>query len=161
GYRNYIATGSRFSSIGGGWVNAISGLYSAIPGGDSLLLGSNSFGMNVPSANNAHAITDLSAQPNTAYFGNMDLWLGNHVNTARVMRYDPNGISPNITGGYSGNSIAGGGSGNIIAGGGASAFTNQITTGSYATISGGYSNRVSGTYSTIGGGYFDTVTGNY
>ena len=87
GFYNYIATGSRFSSIGGGWMNSIAGSYSSIPGGDSLKLGGRSFGVNVPGSAAIPSIIDLSTLTNLAYLGNMDLWLGNTDNTARAIRF--------------------------------------------------------------------------
>ncbi|MBC7242100.1 MAG: hypothetical protein H5T60_06615 [Anaerolineae bacterium] len=94
-----------------------------------------------------------------------------------------NATSPNIIGGYSGNSVTGGVVGAAIGGGGASGNTNRVTDNygtvgggqnnqagdgggttddaSYATIGGGSRNSASSTYATIGGGYRNTASGNY
>jgi hypothetical protein len=58
------------SVISGGWTNVIDGDYSAIPGGLSLTIGNNSFGFN-GFANPVNIV----ASPNTAYFGDVDVWL--------------------------------------------------------------------------------------
>ena len=103
------------------------------------------------------------------------------VNGARVMRYEPNATSPNITGGYFGNvagitdgffgikygaTVAGGGALNNVntaafffstVGGG----SNNTALDSYSTVSGGASNTASGPSSTVSGGYLNTASGTY
>jgi len=69
------------SAIGGGAQNLIAGNYSAIPGGRNLKLGGYSLGFNAGSS------TDISGQTNTAYLGNVNLWLGNVDSTARALRF--------------------------------------------------------------------------
>ncbi len=72
-----------------------------------------------------------------------------------------NGTSPNIIGGYSGNTIGGGVNGATISGGGANGTINQISANN-ATIGGGVFNSASGVGATIGGGGDDgnAPTGN-
>jgi trimeric autotransporter adhesin len=88
------------------------------------------------------------------------------VNNTRVMRYEPNVTSPNIIGGYSGNSITAGVVGGTIGGGGLASSTN-IVTDDYGTVAGGRDNQAgdgAGTtadrlYSTVGGGFSNTASG--
>jgi hypothetical protein len=68
-----------------------------------------------------------------------------------------NGTSPNLIGGYSGNSVGFGVVGATIGGGGNSGLLNQVT-GDYATIGGGYGNEASGYAATVGGGYLNAAT---
>jgi len=71
-----------------------------------------------------------------------------------------NTTSPNLIGGYSGNSITAGVVGGTIGGGGVSTCTNRVTD-DYGTVGGGYGNRAGdnagGTsdapHATVGGGY--------
>ena len=105
------------------------------------------------------------------------------VNNTQALRIDPNSVSPNIIGGYSGNSIASSVVGAIISGGGKTAGSNQVTDNygvvgggagnragnnsgttsdaSYATVGGGYVNIASGQYSMVGGGQSNVASGNH
>ena len=67
------------------------------------------------------------------------------------LRSELNTESPNIIGGYSGNSVADGVRGATISGGGMERFTNRVS-GSFGTVGGGVNNVVSGFYATIAGG---------
>jgi len=77
-----------------------------------------------------------------------------------------NATSPNLIGGYSGNSVTSGVVGATIGGGGASGNTNRVTD-NYGTVGGGQNNQAGdggGTtdnaiYATIGGGYNNTASG--
>ncbi len=81
------AVTGNYSSIGNGQSNTISGAHSVIPGGRNLTLGATSFGYNA-----SPAALDLSAQSSIAYFGDVDIWLGNNQSTARALRfYEPTG----------------------------------------------------------------------
>ncbi len=84
---------AKYSAIGGGQASSISGDHSVIPGGDSLALGGSSFGVNVPGTSALPNVLDLSSFSNLAYFGNMDVWLGNTDNTARALRFYAPGTS--------------------------------------------------------------------
>lgn len=90
--------------------------------------------------------------------------------------------SPNLIGGYSGNSVTAGVYGATIGGGGESGNTNRVTDNYgtvgggrnnqagdnagttsdrwYATVGGGHNNTASNTYATVGGGYGNTASGN-
>ncbi len=72
------------------------------------------------------------------------------VNSQRVIRYEPDAISPNIIGGYNGNSVSAGVEGAFIGGGGRSGDIN-IVTANYGSVIGGYGNTASGDYSTAMG----------
>lgn len=90
------------------------------------------------------------------------------VNNARVFRFEPNGASPNLIGGFSGNWVTAGAYGATIAGGGNNGFLNRVTD-VFGTVSGGHNNQAgdnSGTtddkpYSTIGGGAYNTASNWY
>jgi hypothetical protein len=77
-----------------------------------------------------------------------------------------NATSPNLIGGYSGNSVAAGVYGAAIGGGGKSGETNRVTD-IYGTVGGGGGNRVGNnnadlsdaTYATVGGGRENTASG--
>jgi len=106
--------------------------------------------------------------PGTNYLGTSDnVALELRVNGARALRLEPNATSPNLIGGYSGNSVTDGVYGATIGGGGNAASTcgagdepcwNSIS-GGYGTVGGGYSNTVSGLNATVGGGYRNTASG--
>jgi len=95
------------------------------------------------------------------------------VNNARVMRYEPNAISPNVIGGSPANNAAAGVRGATIAGGGVPSgdtdpdYTNEgpnRVIGHYGTIGGGYANLAGGSFrdfATIGGGSENTAGGSW
>jgi len=76
--------------------------------------------------------------------------------TGRVMRYEPNGTSANLIGGYNANSVGATTVGATIGGGGASGSTNTAT-GNFSTIGGGDGNSAGEEGSTIAGGRANTV----
>jgi len=71
-----------------------------------------------------------------------------------------NTTSPNVIGGYRGNSIAAGVVGATISGGGKNDDINQVSA-NYATISGGAGNTASHLLTTIGGGTGNTASEDY
>jgi hypothetical protein len=90
-----------------------------------------------------------------------------HVNGSRALRLEPNSAtSPNLIGGYSGNSVTGGVVGATIGGGGETEGPNRVT-GDYGTVGGGSNNQVGDgagptndkTYATVGGGWANTASG--
>lgn len=91
GGNNCNATGiSTF--VGGGTYNSAVGYRSAIPGGARLTVGDNSFGFNGENTPNIVSdppsiITDITGFPFTAYFGNVDLWIGNTTSSAKALRF--------------------------------------------------------------------------
>ncbi len=73
----------------------------------------------------------------------------------------PNATSPNLIGGWAGNSISSSFSGSVIGGGGRSGDANTIS-GAYSVIGGGYANTISSAGSAvIGGGEGNTVDHSY
>ncbi len=82
------------------------------------------------------------------------------VNGARALRLEPDPTSPNLIGGYSGNSVTPGVMGATIGGGGNSSYPNQVTA-NYGTISGGNNNTASGDYAAVGGGWANSVSKDY
>jgi hypothetical protein len=88
------------------------------------------------------------------------------VNGSRALRIEPDATSPNLIGGYSGNTVSGGVYGATISGGGASGLLNTVTD-NYGAVGGGYGNRAgdaagdtSSAYaSTVGGGYDNVASG--
>jgi hypothetical protein len=103
------------------------------------------------------------------------------VNNARAFRIEPHATSPNVIGGFSGNTVTSGVYGAVIGGGGASGGGNRVTDNygtvgggennqagdnagttsdsGYATVGGGQNNTASGDSSTVGGGYTNTASG--
>ena len=76
------------------------------------------------------------------------------VNNSRVLRLEPTGASPNIIGGYNGNSVGNVGHGVVgatISGGGKAPSPNRVTE-DFATIGGGLNNVSSNYAATVGGG---------
>lgn len=113
--------------------------------------------------------------PATNFLGTTDNQaLELRTNSQRALRIEPNAESPNLIGGFSGNSVDAGAKGATIGGGGNSGSNNRATgdygkigggqdniagdsTGTtkdstHATIGGGQNNRAHGKHSTIGGG---------
>ena len=98
--------------------------------------------------------------PGTDFLGTTDNQaLQLHVNGVRALRLEPNGTSPNLVGGYSGNSASAGVVGASIGGGGRSGAPNQVTA-DYATIGGGGANIAGGVDATVGGGWYNTASNN-
>jgi hypothetical protein len=71
-----------------------------------------------------------------------------------------NATSPNIIGGYSGNSVTSGVVGATIGGGGHAGFPNQVTS-DFGVVGGGDHNTASGTVATVGGGEGNTASGDH
>ena len=90
------------------------------------------------------------------------------------LNIQPNGTSPNVILGYSGNYLAGGVFGTAIGGGGAAGLTNSVvgnfgtvgggegnTVGTGAFVGGGEHNQATTTATTVGGGVGNTASGIY
>ncbi len=104
--------------------------------------------------------------PATHFLGTTDNQaLELRVNNARALRLEPNATSPNVIGGYYGNSVTSGVMGAVIGGGGAAGSVNLVTD-NYGTVGGGFNNRAGdndGTpgnapYATVGGGNENTAS---
>ena len=121
--------------------------------------------------------------PGTNFLGTTDNQaLQLHVNGARALRIEPDATSPNLIGGYSGNSVTAGAYAASIGGGGSSGFVNTVTdiygvvgggranqagdaAGTtvdtpHATVGGGFNNVASGAAATVGGGQGNTASGS-
>jgi hypothetical protein len=97
--------------------------------------------------------------PGTHFLGTTDgQALELHVNSTRALRLEPHATSPNLIGGYSGNSVTAGVYGATIGGGGASGNSNQVG-GVYSTVSGGRANSASNNQATVSGGAFNQASG--
>ena len=96
--------------------------------------------------------------PGTDFLGttdNMSLTL--RVGNDGALRLEPNASSPNVIGGYSGNSVTSGKEGGAISGGGESGYPNRITC-NCGTIGGGRGNTAGGAwFATVGGGGYNTA----
>ena len=110
-----------------------------------------------------------STTPGTNFVGTTDnIALEIKVNNTRAMRIEPTIYSPNLIGGYTGNSVTAGAKGATISGGGASGENINTITDDYGTIGGGrYNQAGNGTdqtnyqpYATVGGGYKNTASGD-
>ena len=76
------------------------------------------------------------------------------VNSERALRLEPRTTSPNVVGGYSGNSVDAGAYGGTIGGGGESGQANLVID-HYGTVGGGVGNVASGVGAFVGGGGYD------
>ena len=120
----------------------------------------------------------------THFLGTTDrVSLDLRVNNSRALRLQPTGTTPNLLGGYSGNTMTAGVEGGTIAGGGNSGFENRVTDNfgtvgggannragdnagtvadrSGATVGGGAGNVAGGAYATIPGGLSNAASGDY
>ncbi|MEA3377244.1 MAG: hypothetical protein U9R72_13725 [Chloroflexota bacterium] len=97
--------------------------------------------------------------PGTDFLGTTDdQALELRVNGERALRLEPHTTSPNVIGGYSGNSVDAGVYGGTIGGGGESGGANSVT-GDHGTVGGGHQNRAADASATVGGGYANTAGG--
>ncbi len=81
------------------------------------------------------------------------------VSGTAALRLAPTTGTPNVIGGYSGNSVTEGVVGATIGGGGASGRVNQVTA-NYGTVGGGTGNEVSGPGAFVGGGGWNGTSAN-
>ncbi|MDQ7029822.1 MAG: hypothetical protein Q9O62_08615 [Ardenticatenia bacterium] len=133
---------------------------------------------------------NAGTDPATNFLGTTDnVTLTLRVSNTVALRLAPTGSTPNLIGGYSGNSVTAGVVGATIGGGGApddgvgGPDNNRVTdnygtvgggygnlagndngdptNASYATVAGGYNNTASGDSATVGGGVSNTASGDY
>jgi hypothetical protein len=105
----------------------------------------------------------LTGNPNTTpgpnFLGTTDnVALEVRVNSERALWLEPTTSTPNLIGGYGGNSVAGGVVGATIGGGGRAGGINGATA-DFATVGGGKGNNALGFAATIGGGETNAVLG--
>ncbi|MFO1313633.1 MAG: hypothetical protein U1F41_16390 [Burkholderiales bacterium] len=90
------------------------------------------------------------------------------ANNGRVMRYEPNAVSPNVIGGSPANSVTSGVRGATIGGGGVPAGDTDpslfneapnVVTDAYGTVGGGYANQAGDGAGTVTDAPFATVAG--
>ncbi|MFO7775475.1 MAG: tail fiber domain-containing protein [Candidatus Hydrogenedentota bacterium] len=96
----------------------------------------------------------------TGWIGSDDGPIELHAHGGRVLRMESNEASPNIIGGYSGNTVASDVVGAVIAGGGQEESAHEVS-GAYAAIGGGLDHTVSGAQATVSGGWVNTASGDY
>ena len=97
--------------------------------------------------------------PGTNFLGTTDNQaLEVHVNSTRALRIEPNATSPNVIGGYSGNSVTAGVSGAFVGGGGESGNVNAVN-GNNGAVVGGRDNVVQGAHGFVGGGMGNAASG--
>jgi trimeric autotransporter adhesin len=80
------------------------------------------------------------------------------VNNARALRLEPNANSPNVIGGFSGNSAWSGVVGATVAGGGESGLENSVTD-DFGTVGGGWNNQAGNNFGSSGDASFAAVGG--
>ncbi|MBN1642164.1 MAG: hypothetical protein JXA09_13095, partial [Anaerolineae bacterium] len=98
--------------------------------------------------------------PETNYLGTSDnAALELRVYGARALRLEPGASSPNVVGGYGGNSVSAA-EGATVAGGGRDMAVQSVSAG-YGTVSGGAGNSVSGYAGSVGGGESNSAGGFY
>jgi len=99
-----------------------------------------------------------STTPGSNFLGTTDnTALELKVNSARVLRLEPHATSPNVIGGFSGNTVTAGIYGGTISGGGASGSEHTVS-GNSATVGGGAKNTASGDEATVAGGSSNQAT---
>jgi hypothetical protein len=102
---------------------------------------------------------NAGTNPGTNFLGTTDNQaLEFRVNNARALRLEPNADSPNLIGGYSGNSVTAGVYGATIGGGGSDGYTNVVT-GAFSTVGGGRANIAGKWGATIAGGVENKAPG--
>jgi len=128
--------------------------------GTGLTLTSNQFSLNMSYTDGRYwkLTGNAGTTPGTHFLGTTDnVSLTLAVNGTAALRLEPNDTSPNVIGGYSGNSVTAGVYGATIGGGGASSVPNRVT-GNYGTVGGGSGNTASGYAATVGGGFNNTAS---
>ena len=130
-------------------------------------------GLNADQVDGVHAASFWNALGNagtvsaTNFLGTTDnVALNLRVNNLRALRIEPNATSPNLIGGFNGNSVTAGAYGASIGGGGSSDNTNTVTD-AYGVVGGGQLNQAGDgaltqedrMYATVGGGYGNTASG--
>ena len=102
---------------------------------------------------------NAGTNPNTNFLGTTDNQAFEfRVNNARALRLEPNPDSPNVIGGYSGNSVTARVYGATIGGGGSDGYTNVVT-GSFCTVGGGRANTAGKWGATVAGRVENGATG--
>ena len=99
--------------------------------------------------------------PGTHFIGTTDNnALELKVDNARALRLEPIEISPNLIGGYLGNTVSPGIYGATIGGGGQNGNVNNIG-GNYSTVAGGEGNNANSDRAFVGGGQNNSATSSF
>ncbi len=97
--------------------------------------------------------------PTTHFLGTTDnVTLTLAANGTAALRLAPTTGTPNLIGGYNGNSVTAGMKGAVIGGGGDSTAPNRVTA-DYGIVAGGLGNTASGAHATVSGGNHNTASG--
>ncbi|MCK4597432.1 hypothetical protein KAU04_05305, partial [bacterium] len=186
----YYGDGSNLTGIAGttdnDWTISGNDIYSALPG--NVGIGTSSPAEKLAVSGNIHASGTLKSGSSITIDGGSDQITSSgdlevHVNSGRALKLEPNATSPNLIGGYSGNSVTPGVYGATIGGGGENSYLNTVTDnlgtvggGSLnqagdnaggaldahlATVAGGYGNKASAIAATVGGGNVNYASGNF
>lgn len=158
------------ATVGGGNQNVAGGGWSTVPGGGgNSAAGAYSFA----AGRRAKALHDgafvwgdstdadiASTAPDEFVMraaGGISLTLG-----SGAWRFEPHTESPNLIGGYSGNSVAAGVVGATIAGGGSGSEPSrmQMVGANYGTVSGGENNQANAPHGAVGGGQNNAANGS-
>ncbi|MHC4609462.1 MAG: hypothetical protein ACYS7M_03855, partial [Planctomycetota bacterium] len=107
-----------------------------------------------------------SGGPYTYLFPLQELTPAPHALALPGLHTQQNATSPNLIGGFSGNSVTGGVVGATVSGGGEAGAENRVTE-AYGTVSGGLDNQAgggsgrmrAGSHATVGGGHGNTASG--
>ncbi len=150
--------------------------------GTGLSLAGNTFSLNTGYTDARYWLLGGNSLTSEGKLGTLNNYALNFVvNNQRALRLEPNATSPNVIGGYNGNSVTSGVVGAVIGGGGAAGNANRVTdnygtvgggannqagdgdgdptNARYATVGGGWSNTASGVAATVGGGSDNTASG--
>ena len=170
----YNAAGGFGSVVAGGTNNSANGNNATVPGGgNNAAAGANSFAAGSRAKAN-HQGSFVWADSTDADFASnaQDEFAARAGGGVRLVvgtgawRIEPNATSPNVVGGYGGNTVTSGAAGAAIGGGGSSG-NNSLVTDDYGTVAGGLGNQAGDglgttsdkTYATVGGGYSNIAGG--
>ena len=104
---------------------------------------------------------NAGTDPSTDYLGTSDNQPFNFdVDGSRALRLQPGSSSPNLIGGYAGNSVGAGVSGGTVGGGGGVNESNTVS-GNFGTVAGGRRNTAGGLSSNVAGGDTNTASGDW
>jgi hypothetical protein len=104
---------------------------------------------------------NAGTDPSTQFVGTSDAEdLRLAVNGVTALRLGATAGTPNLVGGYAGNSVGAGVVGATVGGGGYDSYPNGVTR-DYGTVGGGAGNAARGDYATVGGGAINASDGSY
>src|ERR1035441_3639668 len=159
GIQNSTITAGKIAS--GQVVKSLNGLFDnvTLSAGANVTLAPNGNGLHLSASDATRwsLMGNSGTTPGPNFLGTTDNQpLELRVNSTRALRLEPSATSPNVIGGYGGNSASGGAVGATVGGGGQSGSPN-VASGSFAFVGGGYGNTASGSQSFIGGGQMNVA----